>query len=592
MACEGSSIRRQKCTKGGTKTPEKPGETNLKCSVCLDLYEIPLLLPCLHTYCKKCVEGILRKSIDKTQKTLSCPQCRKDHVLPEGGVCSFPSDQVLANEVQAHALKTVVKSSSDMKQKQCTMCTEDDPPTSYCASCGKYLCDFCHKAHKRQVDFRSHKVTPLSELGPEDILTMEKPLHCQLHTGEVIKLYCKTCNKLICRDCTIVDHRAHEYGFISNLRPLVQQEVRKISTALQQRKQHFVCHKALILTAEKEYEEYSTDLEYDITTTFNGYIKQMEAHRNKLLQQVQTSKQADMKQIWAQKQFIETTLTGIESALCYADRLCGCSSDTVMLAMRSEATAQFDSLQSSQWDTTKLKLSTPHLFQKTSPQIEASGRLNEVSNQHVSISVFQKGSVLPKHNGYYFGHEYQQSYHTISLGEKVLLTVKADYVPFFSSSVSITMKSNYTREIQEFKSFTCSYVKKGEWTLEILPTRSGECVVHSNVGGAVVYTVQVKGPLKVGSRVRRGPNWNSGDEDGGDGGEGTVTSNTAQQSDLNSYFNHWSSRNTQGTQVSDMGVCERECYMLVCAHVYVTDVHPCTNIVFIRLYCVCQVEQE
>ena len=57
-----------------------------------------------------------------------------------------------------------------------------------------------------------------------------------------------------------------------------------------------------------------------------------------------------MKQIWAQKQSIETTLASIASGLRYAERLHGCRSDVDMLAMSSKAREQLVSLQKAQWN--------------------------------------------------------------------------------------------------------------------------------------------------------------------------------------------------------------------------------------------------
>ena len=34
--------------------------TGMKCTVCLDNFKDPKVLPCCHTFCKKCLEGILR----------------------------------------------------------------------------------------------------------------------------------------------------------------------------------------------------------------------------------------------------------------------------------------------------------------------------------------------------------------------------------------------------------------------------------------------------------------------------------------------------------------------------------------------------
>lgn len=42
--------------------------SSLKCSVCLELYTDPRVLPCLHTFCLKCIKGLR-----KEDSSLTCP---------------------------------------------------------------------------------------------------------------------------------------------------------------------------------------------------------------------------------------------------------------------------------------------------------------------------------------------------------------------------------------------------------------------------------------------------------------------------------------------------------------------------------------
>jgi hypothetical protein len=37
---------------------------------------------------------------------------------------------------------------------------------------------------------------------------------CLRHAGEALKLYCETCEVLICRDCTMIDHTKPEHRYV------------------------------------------------------------------------------------------------------------------------------------------------------------------------------------------------------------------------------------------------------------------------------------------------------------------------------------------------------------------------------------------
>ena len=46
----------------------------LECAVCLEEFKEPKVLPCLHSFCKICLEGLLARQ-GKAWK-LNCPSCR------------------------------------------------------------------------------------------------------------------------------------------------------------------------------------------------------------------------------------------------------------------------------------------------------------------------------------------------------------------------------------------------------------------------------------------------------------------------------------------------------------------------------------
>ena len=51
-------------------------EKQLECAVCLEQYKDPKVLPCLHTFCKTCLEGLLNK--ESVVWKIVCPTCRAD----------------------------------------------------------------------------------------------------------------------------------------------------------------------------------------------------------------------------------------------------------------------------------------------------------------------------------------------------------------------------------------------------------------------------------------------------------------------------------------------------------------------------------
>jgi hypothetical protein len=86
-------------------------EAELMCGVCLEYFDKPLMLPCTHNFCKKCIEGILsvnsRPSLFGNQTRsrlkfhLDCPLCQRSIEL-ERGVESLTVNRILENIIALH----------------------------------------------------------------------------------------------------------------------------------------------------------------------------------------------------------------------------------------------------------------------------------------------------------------------------------------------------------------------------------------------------------------------------------------------------------------------------------------------------------
>ena len=127
-------------------------EEQLICPVCLDLYTNPKTLPCLHSFCQECLEGLPQEREARGDTYyLSCPTCRQRTEVPREGVGAFPVAFTLNNLKEiTQSLKNKV---SDPQQVTCN--DHDKPLDMFCVTCETVICHYCairtHEGHKHAL---------------------------------------------------------------------------------------------------------------------------------------------------------------------------------------------------------------------------------------------------------------------------------------------------------------------------------------------------------------------------------------------------------------------------------------------------------
>ena len=127
-------------------------EEQLTCPVCLDLYTNPKTLPCLHSFCQECLEGLPQEREARGDTYyLFCPTCRQCTEAPREGVGAFPVAFTLNNLKEiTQSLKNKV---SDPQQVTCN--DHDKPLEVFCETCKTVICFHCavrtHEGHKHAL---------------------------------------------------------------------------------------------------------------------------------------------------------------------------------------------------------------------------------------------------------------------------------------------------------------------------------------------------------------------------------------------------------------------------------------------------------
>ena len=198
-----------------SSTALKKLEEQLTCAKCFDLYTNPKTLPCFHSFCQQCLEGL---SLDPQGDNyfISCPTCCHRAQLPKPGAADFPTTFLINNLKEVYNL---MKKLSGHQQVTCDNCTTTNA-TGYCKECTQFLCQECIDVHKKWAPIADHNITSLDEVATSasKLLPKKQEIKCSTH-NEPLKIFCIKCEELICYDCTVRIHRDHEYDLVSDCFP-------------------------------------------------------------------------------------------------------------------------------------------------------------------------------------------------------------------------------------------------------------------------------------------------------------------------------------------------------------------------------------
>uniref|UniRef100_A0A1X7UM70 RING-type domain-containing protein n=1 Tax=Amphimedon queenslandica TaxID=400682 RepID=A0A1X7UM70_AMPQE len=234
-------------------------EEQLTCPVCLDHYTNPKTLPCLHSFCQHCLEGL---PLDKKNETyyLSCPTCRHCTELPEG-VRAFPVAFTLNNLKEMYSLT------------------------------------------KKTANSQEATTSPT----------------CSDH-GKPLELFCETCDVVICSHCSVRSHRGHECDLITDSYIQHCQKLRECLSPVEGKKE--ALKKVLSALAEREGEirERGEGVLEEIHEIVEEMIAVLRQSERKLTEQAKRVTDAKLKVLSEQIKSAEMSLSLLEDVEEYVEQ--------------------------------------------------------------------------------------------------------------------------------------------------------------------------------------------------------------------------------------------------------------------------------
>uniref|UniRef100_H3CV30 E3 ubiquitin-protein ligase TRIM71 n=2 Tax=Tetraodon nigroviridis TaxID=99883 RepID=H3CV30_TETNG len=223
------------------------------------------VLPCLHAFCRQCLEG--QRSPGDPLK-LRCPTCDQKVSISEAGVDSLPSSNFLFSNLL-------------------------DVVAGFVAS---------------EAEYRSIKIKIHAK-------QLSKPLGSDQIRGEVFLFFCESCSVPICRECSMGRHMGHTFVYLQD----AVQDCRAITIQLlaeaQQGRQAVQLSMEKVQAMAEQVEIKAKVVQTEVKALVLRHKKALEERECELLWKVEKIRQVKAKSLYLQVEKLHQSLTKLDSTI-------------------------------------------------------------------------------------------------------------------------------------------------------------------------------------------------------------------------------------------------------------------------------------
>ncbi|KAJ8049314.1 E3 ubiquitin-protein ligase TRIM56 [Holothuria leucospilota] len=180
-----------------------------RCNICLDLLRQPTQLPCLHRFCRECLQQAFSAANSELAK---CPVCRDS--FTKKAVDHLKSDFFTQQLIEFCAEKE--RSVKNDRTRRCIGCFLEQRAHSYCFKCSGFLCEECSALHVSDHVISMLNIQAFIDLtakGMDILARMQRSQSHRTHPSNARKGMCHACQKCQLSAC----HSNHVTRVMENI---------------------------------------------------------------------------------------------------------------------------------------------------------------------------------------------------------------------------------------------------------------------------------------------------------------------------------------------------------------------------------------
>ena len=294
------------------KTLLKNLHEEVSCSVCMTTFTDPKQLPCLHSFCLHCLNGILRTS--GRHDIITCPECRRESRVPSSGnLKDLPTNFRINSLLDVLAIKQC-----NTTGVKCGNCDKKSSQSLYCFQCCAFWCDDCITGHNIIRVNKEHRVLAIENFQDHDIEeVLKRPAFCGKpgHDKKKLKYFCKDCIEPICNSCVATIHDGH---FKILLEEAVNEMKAQANAMIESQKEKARQMRNQIFQIDHNCANIQgkvADVKRSVQTFVDNIFAVIEAKKQEIINEVENQGKQSLQRLGIQRSGIEQQAQTIETGI-------------------------------------------------------------------------------------------------------------------------------------------------------------------------------------------------------------------------------------------------------------------------------------
>ena len=226
----------------------------------------------------------------------------------------------------------------------CEMCS-GGKATAFCRQCVQFICEKCVESHQRMKVFAGHAVSTLDELkqGGVKELTFESPPppKCEDH-DEPKKIFCFDCDKLICRDCVVFDHRDHKSEFVKKAAPATRKKLTEHLSPLKNLLPDLSTAVNQVKGTKQKIQAQKELTERQVNAKFQELHDILDRCKVRVLRESSALADSKMEKLTVQEKGLDLSLGTAQSLIDFVECTLENASDEELITMQEQVVSRID----------------------------------------------------------------------------------------------------------------------------------------------------------------------------------------------------------------------------------------------------------